>query len=116
MRLLLAGVALVLRNVWVWLHYAVLSTARRGSRRYNPERPDSILEHSLADEKLTRLYRDDDWATLAADEAGFLAVRSVRVPYVVFANEDDVTTGKPDQLAARLELVLGRLWELQQAR
>jgi putative transposase len=34
-RLLLVGVALVLRNVWVWLHYAVLSTPRRGSRRYN---------------------------------------------------------------------------------
>jgi hypothetical protein len=31
-------VALVLRNVWVWLHYAVLSTPRRGSRRLNLER------------------------------------------------------------------------------
>src|SRR5262245_5392720 len=37
-RLLLVGVALVLRNVWVWLHYAVLSTPRRGNRRYNLER------------------------------------------------------------------------------
>jgi putative transposase len=37
-RLLLAGVALVLRNVWVWLHYAVLSTPRRGNCRYNLER------------------------------------------------------------------------------
>jgi putative transposase len=38
MRLLLVGVALVLRNVWVWLHYAVLSTPRRGNRRLNLER------------------------------------------------------------------------------
>jgi len=37
-RLLLVGVALVLRNVWVWLHHAVLSTPRRGGRRYRPER------------------------------------------------------------------------------
>lgn len=37
-RLLLVGVALVLRNVWVWLHYAVLSTPRRGQRRLNLER------------------------------------------------------------------------------
>ena len=37
-RLLLVGVALVLRNVWVWLHYAVLSTPRRGNRRFNLER------------------------------------------------------------------------------
>jgi putative transposase len=37
-RLLLVGVALALRNVWVWLHYAVLSTPRRGNCRYNLER------------------------------------------------------------------------------
>src|SRR5215213_5299062 len=37
-RLLLVGVALVLRNVWVWLHYAILSTPRRGNCRYNLER------------------------------------------------------------------------------
>jgi putative transposase len=37
-RLLLVGVALVLRNVWVWLHYAVLSTPRQGNWRYHLER------------------------------------------------------------------------------
>jgi putative transposase len=37
-RLLWVGVALLLRNVWVWLHYAVLSTPRRGGRRYNHSR------------------------------------------------------------------------------
>jgi IS4 transposase len=37
-RLFLVGVALLLRNVWVWLNYAVLSTPRRGGRRLNPER------------------------------------------------------------------------------
>lgn len=34
-RLLLVGVALVLRNVWVWLHWAALATPRRGKRRLN---------------------------------------------------------------------------------
>jgi hypothetical protein len=37
-RLFLIGVALLLRNVWVWLHYEILSTPRRGSRRINLER------------------------------------------------------------------------------
>src|SRR6478752_2606703 len=37
-RLLLVGVALILRNVWVWLHYMVLSTPRRGNRRLNLDR------------------------------------------------------------------------------
>ena len=34
-RLLLVGVALVLRNVWVWLHYTVLSSPHKGRRRLN---------------------------------------------------------------------------------
>jgi putative transposase len=32
LRLLYVGVALVLRNEWVWLHFVVLSTPRRGGR------------------------------------------------------------------------------------
>ena len=33
LRLLYVGIALILRNVWVWLHYAVLTKPRRGGRR-----------------------------------------------------------------------------------
>jgi hypothetical protein len=88
---------------------------RKNRRRFNPQRPDSILEHSLPDEKLRRLYGDDDWAALSAGHAEFLNVRSRCVPYAVFENEDDVTTNTPDLLAARLETVLGRLWELRRA-
>ena len=35
---MLVGIALILRNVWVWLHYAILSTPRRGGRRLNLDR------------------------------------------------------------------------------
>ena len=31
-RLLAVGIALILRNVWVWLHRTVLARLRRGSR------------------------------------------------------------------------------------
>jgi putative transposase len=37
-RLFLVGVALVLRNLWVWLHWQVLSSPRRGGRVPRPER------------------------------------------------------------------------------
>jgi putative transposase len=37
-RLFLVGVALVLRNVWVWLHWEQLSSPRRGRRCLHPER------------------------------------------------------------------------------
>jgi hypothetical protein len=87
---------------------------RKNRRRFNPERPDSILEHGLSDEKLTRLYRQDDWNELAPGESGFLAAGGLRVPYAVFDNQDDITTGQPDKLAARLQAVLCQLWELRQ--
>ncbi len=38
LRLLYVGIALVLRNLWVWLHFAVLSTPRRGGRVIRLER------------------------------------------------------------------------------
>jgi putative transposase len=38
LRLLYVGLSLVLRNEWVWLHFAVLSTPRRGGRLLRLER------------------------------------------------------------------------------
>jgi len=37
-RLLYVGIALVLRNLWVWLHYRLLSRPRRGGREIRLER------------------------------------------------------------------------------
>jgi hypothetical protein len=37
LRLLYVGIALILRNVWVWLHWAVLAGPRRGGRRIDLE-------------------------------------------------------------------------------
>jgi putative transposase len=37
LRLLFVGVALVLRNVWVWLHAEVLAEPQRGARQLRPE-------------------------------------------------------------------------------
>jgi hypothetical protein len=89
---------------------------RKNRRRFNPDRPDSILEHGLTDDKMERLYRHDDWTALAPEESGLLDIRGQSVPYAVFPNEDDVTTGRPDQLADRLESVLRNLWNLYQHR
>jgi hypothetical protein len=104
------------RAAVVYVRVPYHESLRKNRRRFNPDRPDSILEHALPDEKLKRLYRHDDWDTISADDPDFLSVRSIRVPYVVFENEDDVTTNRPDLLAARLEAALGRLWELRRGR
>ena len=86
---------------------------RKNRRRFNPERPDSILEHGLPDERLQRLYGEVDWEELSARNAQFLRIGNVQVPYAVFENQDDVTSGTPDRLGRRLEQVTGQLWDLQ---
>ncbi len=104
--------ALLRRAAILYVSVSFEESLRKNRRRFNPERPDSILEHSLPDKKLERLYRDDDWATLAPGESGSLKIKSSDVPYALFENEDDVTSGKKDRLAARLADALDRLWGL----
>jgi hypothetical protein len=96
----------------VYVRVPFEESLRKNRRRFNPDKPDSILEHGLTDEKMGRLYRDDDWAAVAREECGRLSLLGQSVPYAVFPNEDDVTTGKPRELAERLETVLGKLWEV----
>jgi hypothetical protein len=100
----------------VYVHVSFEESLRKNRRRFNPERPDSILEHALPDEKLKQVYQYDDWGTFSAGDPEFLTARSIQVPYVVFENKDDVTTDKPNLLKVRLEMVLKHLWELQRAR
>jgi hypothetical protein len=83
---------------------------RKNRKRFNPERPDSILEHSLPDSKLERLYREVDWPEIAAEDPQYIAIRGMRVPYVVLDNSDDVTTARAEALGDRLELTLQKLW------
>ncbi len=84
---------------------------RKNRRRFNPNRPDSILEHGLPDAKLERLYRQVDWHEVSASDPRFLDIQGRKVPYVVFDNSDDVTSARGAQLGERLEEVLGMLWE-----
>ena len=104
------------RAAIIYVHVPFEESLRKNRRRFNPEKPDSILEHGLTDEKMERLYRDDDWSALAPGDSGRLILHGRNVPYAVFPNEDDVTTGQPDQLAERLESVLHQLWQLYRQR
>jgi hypothetical protein len=100
------------RAVIMYVRVPYEESLRKNRRRFNPDKPDSILEHGLSDQKMERLYKDDDFASVAPGDSGLIEIQGHSVPFVVFPNEDDVTTGKPEQLAARLESVLGELWEM----
>ena len=83
---------------------------RKNRKRFNPEKPDSILEHSLPDEKLTKMYYETDWNEISAKNNEFIKVGSSLVPYSIFENEDDVTSGKIHELDKRLQSTLDSLW------
>lgn len=85
---------------------------RKNRKRFNPDRPDSILQHALEDEKLERLYRETDWEEISSGDPQTIPIQGKNVPYVVFDNADDVTTRGGDALGNRLESCLAKLWKL----
>ncbi len=86
---------------------------RKNRRRFNPDKPHSILEHGLPDDKMKKLYGPSDWDEFTAAGDAFVDVNGIKVPYAVFDNSDDLTTAGGDALGYRLEQVLGRLWSLR---
>jgi hypothetical protein len=85
---------------------------RKNRKRFNPEKPDSILEHGLSDEKLALLYKEIDWDVVSKDHPEDILIKGIQVPYVVFDNRDDVTTGRGQALGDRLKACLDTLWQL----
>jgi hypothetical protein len=86
---------------------------KKNRRRCNPDKPDSILEHSLEDRKLEFLYKASDWEEFSSKDPEYLLVKGRRVPYAIFDNEPE-KTDKPEVLGKHLEEVCGRLWALRE--
>lgn len=84
---------------------------RKNRKRFNPKRPDSILEHGLSENKLKKLYYKYDWQKLSKLSPNFLNIRGFKVPFVIFENNDDVTTEMGPKLGDRLEKELNKLWK-----
>ena len=100
----------------LYVHVSYEESLRKNRRRFNPERADSILEHGLPDKKMERLYAEDDWYDLTSADPNYLSVGGFRLPYMIFDNEDDVTTAGGDALGERLESTMRRLWTLWKQR
>jgi len=86
---------------------------RKNRKRFNPDKPDSILEHALPDAKLEKLYKEVDWQEVSGADPHYLSIQGQQVPYVVFNNHDDVTTPRGERLGRRLEECLRALWKLK---
>jgi len=104
------------RGVICYIRVSYQESRRKNRLRYNPARPHSILEHGLSDKKLERLYREDDWDAFSGGHPQRVTAKGIQLPYVVFENEDDVTTARGNALERRLETVLGELWSIWSGR
>lgn len=101
---------LLSRAAILYVNVPFEESLRKNRKRANPDGPDSLLEHSLPDDKLLRLYRQDDWAEVISGCTERVKVRDLMVPFDIFENADDLTTDQGDQLAERLERCLTELW------
>ena len=89
---------------------------RKNRARFNPDRPDSILEHGLSEEKMEALYRDTDWDLVHSGNPETLEIQGIPVPYVIFENEDDVTSQGGSVLSERLQETLQKLYRFYSER
>jgi hypothetical protein len=92
----------------VYISVSYEESCRKNRRRFDPKQADSILYHSLPDDKMEFYYKVNDWNKLAEGEDGFLDIKGHSVPFSVFHNEPEVTD-KPEELGRALEDVFTRL-------
>jgi len=95
----------------VYVNVPYEESLRKNRKRFNPDKPDSILEHGLPDEKLERLYKNVDWEEVSAGSATHININGVEVPYVIFENMPS-KTDNDELLGPALDEVFSRLWEI----
>jgi hypothetical protein len=102
-------------GVVLYINVSFEESLRKNRRRFNPDKPHSILEHGLPDEKLKEMYEAIDWEDFSSEDDRYLMINGIKLPYAVFENEDDVTTRGGNALGDRLEAVLNQLWVIKEA-
>lgn len=95
----------------VYINVPFDESLRKNRKRFNPNKPDSILEHGLPDEKLEKMYKEVDFEEVSKNSKSHININGVEVPYVVFENMPS-KTDDPEILGPALDDVFGRLWNL----
>ncbi len=85
---------------------------RKNRRRFNPDRPDSILEHGLPDSKLEKMYKLVDWEEFKGNDSEFITIKTHKIPYVVLHNMPEVTNDFK-KLGPALDESFKKLWEIK---
>ncbi len=97
----------------VYINVPYEESVRKNRRRARPGMEDSILYHSLPDEKMEFYYKTNDWEKLTGKDARYITVKGINVPYAVFENMPE-KTDEPGRLGAELERATSKLWGIRQ--
>ena len=97
------------RAALVYIRVSYEESVRKNRRRARKGEEDSILYHSLPDEKMEYYYRTNDWEDLERRDPAYIRVGDFRVPYAVFENEPE-KTHDPKLIAAEMARVTEKLW------
>ncbi len=89
-------------------------SCRRNQKRARKGLEDSILHHSLPDDKMEHYYKVNDWDRIAPGDEGTLDIQGRTVPYSVLSNEPEVTHDTK-VLGDALEQTFSRLWTQRSA-
>ncbi|MBS1517656.1 MAG: hypothetical protein JSS91_06185 [Bacteroidetes bacterium] len=95
----------------VYINVPYEESLRKNRKRFNPDKPDSILEHGLPDEKLEKMYKIVDWEEVSAGSKTHIDINGVQVPYFVFENMPS-KTDDPELLGPALDEVFTKLWKI----
>jgi len=93
----------------IYIKVSYEESFRKNRRRARPGLEDSILYHSLPDQKMEHYYKTNDWEKLVSADPRYIDVKGVKVPYAVFENEPEKTLD-PSKLGTELSRVTTRLW------
>jgi hypothetical protein len=96
----------------IYINVPYEESVRKNRRRARPGQEDSILYHSLPDEKMEFYYMTNDWEQIEAKDPNFIEVKGHKIPYCAFENMPEKTLD-PALIAPEIERVTKKLWSLQ---
>lgn len=96
----------------VYIKVSYEESVRKNRRRARKGQEDSILYHSLPDEKMDFYYKTNDWEKLAGKDPNYIDVKGFKIPYGVFENEPEKTLD-PGLIGKELERITQKIWQLR---
>jgi hypothetical protein len=103
----------ILRRVYLmYIRVSYEESVRKNHRRARKGQEDSILYHSLPDEKMEFYYKTNDWEKLEGRDPNTIDIKGFKIPYAVFENEPEKTLD-PKLIGDELERATKKLWGMK---